>query len=101
MIIRGGENVYPKEIESVIYTHPGVSEAAVVGWPDPVYGEVPVAFVVPRNGDDTTATDLQQHLRGVLAKYKLPDIVLTDVIPKNAVGKPDKPALRRRFHGVS
>lgn len=91
----------PKEIESAIYTHPEVSEAAVVGRPDPVYGEVPVAFVVPRDGHDTTTTGVRQHLSGVLAKYKLPDILLTQGIPKNPLGKPDKPALLGRFQDNS
>ena len=72
MIIRGGENIYPKEIESVIYTHPGVLEAAVVGRADPVYGEVPVAFVSLREGADVTADELLAHLKKSLAKYKLP-----------------------------
>ena len=72
MIIRGGENIYPKEIESVIYTHPGVLEAAVVGRPHPVYGEVPMAFVSLRDGAAATADELLAHLTKSLAKYKLP-----------------------------
>jgi fatty acid CoA ligase FadD9 len=97
MIIRGGENVYPKEIESALYTHPGVREAAVVGRPDPVSGEVPVAFVTLRD-KDVTADDLLVHLRRSLAKYKLPaEIIPLEELPKNPVGKIDKPALRRRF----
>jgi len=62
---------------------------------------VPVAFVVPRDGHDTTTTRVRKHLSGVLAKYKLPDILLTQGIPKNPLGKPDKPALRRRFQDNS
>ncbi|OHU99491.1 class I adenylate-forming enzyme family protein [Mycobacterium talmoniae] len=98
MIIRGGENIYPKEIESAIYTHPDVREAAVVGRPDPVYGEVPVAFVFFRDGADTTPDTLREHLTKSLAKYKLPtEIIAVAGLPKNPVGKIDKPALRRRF----
>jgi long-chain acyl-CoA synthetase len=97
MIIRGGENIYPKEIESVIYTHPSVLEAAVVGRPDAVYGEVPVAFVSARRDAAVTPDELLAHMRGSLAKYKLPEVVLVDEVPKNPVGKFDKPALRRRF----
>ncbi|BBZ14090.1 class I adenylate-forming enzyme family protein [Mycobacterium branderi] len=98
MIIRGGENIYPKEIESVIYTHPDVREAAVVGRPDPVYGEVPVAFVTLRDGAEVTPDGLLAHIRQSLAKYKLPaQIVIVDELPKNPVGKIDKPELRRRF----
>lgn len=98
MIIRGGENIYPKEIESAIYTHPAVREAAVVGRPDPLYGEVPVAFVSVRDDAEITGDDLLSHLRGSLAKYKLPaEIVPVGELPKNPVGKIDKPELRRRF----
>jgi long-chain acyl-CoA synthetase len=98
MIIRGGENIYPKEIESVIYSHPGVHEAAVVGRPDPVYGEVPVAFVAFRDGAEITTDELLAHLKNSLARYKLPtEIVAAPQIPKNPVGKIDKPALRRRI----
>ena len=97
MIIRGGENIYPKEIESVMYTYPGVHEAAVVGRPDPVYGEVPVAFVSWRSDAGLVNSDaLPRHLRNSLARYKLPaDIVSMADLPKNPVGKIDKPALRR------
>lgn len=98
MIIRGGENIYPKEIESVIYSHPDVLEAAVVGRPDPVYGEVPVAFVSFREGASLTTDELRKHLTDQLAKYKLPaEIVKLGEVPKNPVGKIDKPTLRRRF----
>ncbi|MBV8349261.1 MAG: AMP-binding protein [Mycolicibacterium sp.] len=102
MIIRGGENIYPKEIESVMYTHPGVLEAAVVGRPDPVYGEVPVAFVSLRDGADTTAGELLDHLTKSLSRYKLPaDIRTLPGIPKNPVGKIDKPALRRQLAALA
>ncbi|MGV9816945.1 class I adenylate-forming enzyme family protein [Nocardia xishanensis] len=97
MIIRGGENIYPKEIESAIYTHPQVLEAAVIGRPHPVYGEVPVAFVSYRDGAGVEPQQMLDHLRKSLAKYKLPELVVTvDEIPKNPVGKIDKPALRAR-----
>ena len=97
MIIRGGENIYPKELESVLYTHPSVREAAVVGRPDPVYGEVPVAFVTAHSGADLSEEALAAHLAESVAKYKRPELILVDDIPKNPVGKIDKPALRRRF----
>jgi len=95
MIIRGGENIYPKELESVLYTHPAVREAAVVGRPDPVYGEVPVAFVTAHSGTEPTPDALTTHLIESVAKYKRPEVILIDEIPKNPVGKIDKPALRR------
>ncbi|CAL9632450.1 Long-chain-fatty-acid--CoA ligase [Streptomyces sp. enrichment culture] len=96
MIIRGGENLYPKEIESVLYGHPAVLEAAVVGVPDPVYGEVPIAYVVAYPDVPVTAGELLDHCRRNLTKVKLPvEIHRLDALPKNPVGKIDKPALRK------
>lgn len=95
MIIRGGENIYPKEIEAVIYTDAGVYEAAVIGRPHDVLGEVPVAYVSLREDASTTVDDLYTLLRTQLASIKLPvEIVLLDDVPKNPVGKIDKPTLR-------
>ena len=95
MIIRGGENIYPKEIENALYAHGDVLEAAVVGASHEIYGEVPVAFVVLRPGGTVTADELREHCRERLSKYKLPTRVeLLAALPKNAVGKIDKPTLR-------
>ncbi|MEU6241859.1 AMP-binding protein [Streptomyces sp. NPDC047024] len=97
MIIRGGENIYPKEIETVLHDLPGVLEAAVVGRPDDVLGEVPVAFVAPREGSDLTLAQVTAFCAERLAPYKRPaEVFVVSAIPKNPVGKPDKPALRRR-----
>jgi acyl-CoA synthetase (AMP-forming)/AMP-acid ligase II len=96
MIIRGGENIYPKEIENVLYAHPDVVEAAVVGAPHAVYGEVPVAFVTLRPGSTATGDELRAHCAGSLARMKIPTrIDLVEALPKNPVGKIDKPALRK------
>lgn len=98
MIIRGGENIYPKQIESVLSTHPAVLEAAVVGAPDPVYGEVPVAFVVTYPDATATPDELRDHLRPHLTKVKIPvSVSIVDALPKNPVGKIDKPVLRRQL----
>lgn len=97
MIIRGGENIYPKEIEAVLYEHAGVHEVAVVGRPDAVYGQVPVAFVSLKPDAGTSTDQLIAHLERSLAKYKRPEIVMAEQIPKNAIGKIDKPALRRQL----
>ncbi|MCF8569352.1 AMP-binding protein [Gordonia sp. HY002] len=95
MIIRGGENIYPKEIEAVVYTDAGVYEAAVIGRPHDVLGEVPVAYVSLRRDASTTVNDLYTLLRTQLASIKVPvDIILIDDVPKNPVGKIDKPTLR-------
>jgi acyl-CoA synthetase (AMP-forming)/AMP-acid ligase II len=95
MIIRGGENIYPKEIEIVLQAHPSVLEAAVVGGPDQVLGEVPVAYVALAPGTDAAADDLIGHCASSLTRMKVPVAVhILAELPKNPVGKIDKPALR-------
>ncbi|GAA5161512.1 long-chain fatty acid--CoA ligase [Pseudonocardia eucalypti] len=102
MIIRGGENIYPKEIESVLGSHPSVMESAVIGAADEVYGEVPVAYVVLFPSALITADELTEYCRGALTKIKLPVAVhLVDELPKNYVGKIDKPALRHALRAPS
>ena len=96
MIIRGGENIYPKEIEKVLYGHPAVLEAAVVGRPHDVLGEEPVAFVALRTPGSATPEALTEQCRATLAHYKVPRaLAILDGLPKNPVGKIDKPSLRR------
>jgi long-chain acyl-CoA synthetase len=95
MIIRGGENIYPKEIENVLHAHDDVVEAAVVGRPDDVLGEVVVAYAALRPGATATSDDLLRHCAASLAKYKHPvELHLLAALPKNPIGKIDKPALR-------
>lgn len=97
MIIRGGENIYPKEIEGVIAGHPGVMEVAVVGAPHAVLGEVPMAFVSVFPGQSLSVDAVLDRCRENLAKIKLPVAVhVLESLPKNPVGKLDKPALRQR-----
>jgi acyl-CoA synthetase (AMP-forming)/AMP-acid ligase II len=95
MIIRGGENIYPQEIEQAIHLHPAVLEAAVVGRPHPVMGEEPVAFVVLKEGASLDQDALVAFLTERIAKFKLPtEVSFIDEVPKNPVGKFDKPKLR-------
>jgi long-chain acyl-CoA synthetase len=102
MIIRGGENVYPKEIESVLAGHDAVLEAAVVGAPHPVYGEVPIAYVVTYPDTTVTPAELTERCRRDLTKIKIPVAIhLVGQLPKNAVGKTDKPALRKSLSAQS
>lgn len=97
MIIRGGENIYPKEIETALAGHNGVLECAVVGAPDPVLGEVPVAFVVTYPETDVRPDELAAFIEPQLSRHKRPtEIHLLDALPRNPVGKIDKPGLRRR-----
>ncbi|WP_354638369.1 long-chain-fatty-acid--CoA ligase [Kitasatospora camelliae] len=88
LIIRGGYNVYPREIEEVLYEHPAVAEAAVVGVPDEHHGEEVAAVIVLREGERTTADLIREHVRRRVAAYKYPRIVtFTDQLPKGATGK--------------
>jgi fatty-acyl-CoA synthase len=95
MIISGGENIYPAEIESVLYGHPAVAECAVIGVPDEKWGEVGRALVVLRESVSADAADLLAYLDGRLARYKIPKSVeFVDVLPRNASGKVLKARLR-------
>jgi long-chain acyl-CoA synthetase len=88
LIIRGGFNVYPREVEEVLYEHPAVVEAAVVGVPDAVLGEEVGAAVVLKQGATETAEDLREYVRGQVAAYKYPRrIWLLDALPKGPTGK--------------
>lgn len=88
MIIRGGHNVYPREVEEVLYMHPAVAEAAVVGIPDPRLGEEIAAVVVLKPEGQATAEEIRDHVKAQVAAYKYPRIVkLTDALPKGPTGK--------------
>lgn len=88
LIIRGGYNVYPREIEEVLYEHPAVAEAAVLAVPHPELGEEVAAAVVLRPGFDADAEELRQFVRDRVAAYKYPrEIWLLDYLPKGATGK--------------
>jgi fatty-acyl-CoA synthase len=88
MIVSGGENIYPAEVERVLHQHPAVAEAAVVGRPDAEWQEVPVAYVVPRAGVPVDLAQIERFCLGQLARYKVPrNYVLVDSLPRNAMGK--------------
>jgi fatty-acyl-CoA synthase len=95
MIIRGGENIYPREIEEFLYTMPGVKDVQVVGVPDPKYGEVVGAFIKRFVGSDINEGDVQEFTRARLARYKCPKYVFfVDEYPQTASGKIQKYKLR-------
>jgi fatty-acyl-CoA synthase len=98
VIISGGENIYPAEIERVLSEHPEVAECAVIGRADPKWQEVPVAFVVRRKDCSIDAAVLIAHARANLAKFKVPhDIVFTETLPRNAMGKVQHFLLKEQF----
>jgi fatty-acyl-CoA synthase len=95
MIIRGGENIYPREIEEFLYTMPGVEDAQVVGVPDAKYGEVVGAFIRRQAGGDITEGDVQEFARARMARYKAPKhVFFVDAYPMTASGKIQKYKLR-------
>ncbi|MET9905242.1 long-chain fatty acid--CoA ligase [Streptomyces sp. NPDC006476] len=98
MIISGGENIYPAEIEDLLLAHPGIVECAVIGVPDEKWGEVPRAVVVPREGVRVDPDEVLASLAGRLAKYKIPkSVVLADELPRTASGKLLKSRVRNRY----
>jgi long-chain acyl-CoA synthetase len=95
LIIRGGSNISPQEVEEALYQHPAVLEAGVIGAPDPVYGEMVVAFVALREGRQATPVELHQFVRQRLADYKIPErILFLDELPKSPTGKVQRRALK-------
>jgi fatty-acyl-CoA synthase len=95
MIIRGGENVYPREIEEFLFTHPDVVNAQIVGVPDERLGEQVVAWVQRRPGSEVTEDDLIRFCRGKIAHFKVPEhIRFTDEFPMTVTGKVQKFRLR-------
>jgi malonyl-CoA/methylmalonyl-CoA synthetase len=89
LIISGGYNVYPREVEDALRTHPGVGDAAVVGRPDPEWGEAVTAFV--ETDGTVSADELRRHVADQLAAYKRPKtVVVLEELPRNALGKVQK-----------
>jgi fatty-acyl-CoA synthase len=97
LIIRGGENIYPKEVEDFIYNIPGVKDVQVVGVPSEKYGEQPGAFIILKDGTTMTPEDVQDNCRGKIAWYKIPKYVtFVTEFPLTASGKIMKYKLRDR-----
>ena len=98
MIVAGGVNIYPAEIEKALIAHPGVIDVAVIGIPQPVFGEQPLAFVVADHSGRTSAEDLATFLQGRLASYKHPrQFEFVDELPRNSMGKVLKTELRAPY----
>ena len=99
MIISGGENVYPIEVEQVLHRHPDIADVAVIGAPDPQWGETVVAVVVPA-GDSLDGDAVIAYCRERIAAFKCPRRVeVVDELPRNATGKLLKRELRARYSG--
>jgi fatty-acyl-CoA synthase len=95
MIIRGGENVYPREIEEFLYSHPKVQDVQVIGVPDIRFGEEVMAWVRLREGQEATAEEIRDYCRGKIAHYKIPRYVkFVDGFPMTVTGKVQKFVMR-------
>jgi len=98
MYISGGENVYPAEVENVLHQITAIAEAAVIGTPDPQWGEVGMAIIALKAGRSLTEADIHAHCAGNLARFKCPRVIrFVDALPRNATGKIHKPTLRKNF----
>jgi len=96
MIIRGGENIYPREIEELLYTHPAVSDVQVVGVPSKKFGEEVMAFVIKKEGVDCTEEELKDFVKKNMSRHKVPSYVsFIDIFPMTASGKIQKFKLRQ------
>jgi len=95
MIIRGGENIFPREIEEFLYTHPDILHVEVVGVPDEKYGEQVMAAIIPKEGKTLTDEQVREFCRGKIARHKIPHYVMfLDQFPMTASGKVKKFVLR-------
>jgi fatty-acyl-CoA synthase len=102
MIISGGENIYPAEIEKLLHTHPAIREAAIIGVPDSKWGEVGRALIVTTPDAELDEAGVLAYLSGNLARFKLPkSVIFVSELPRNASGKLLKPELRRLFGAVT
>ena len=98
MVIRGGENIYPREIEEFLATHPGIADVQGVGIPDTKYGEELCVWIIPRAGVELTEDDVRAHCRGRIAHYKIPrHILFVDAFPMTVTGKVQKFAMREQM----
>jgi len=98
MIIRGGENISPEEVENVLHSYPKIEDAAVIGVPDPEWGQQPRAIVVLRKGEDATGEEIMEYCRSKLATFKRPtSVVFVDALPRNPMGKVLKRVLCEEF----
>ncbi|MFL5927426.1 MAG: AMP-binding enzyme, partial [Gaiellaceae bacterium] len=97
MIIRGGENIYPREIEEFLYTHPAVADVQVIGVPDERYGEEVCAWIVLKHGAALDGEELEEFCRGRIARFKIPRYVrFVDAFPMTVTGKVQKFVMRER-----
>ena len=95
MICRGGENIYPREVEEFLYTNPVVSQVQVFGIPNDKYGEITCAWIIPKPDSDVSEQDIIDFCKGQIAHFKIPAYVrFKDALPMTVTGKPQKFVMR-------
>jgi acyl-CoA synthetase (AMP-forming)/AMP-acid ligase II len=98
VIITGGENIYPVEVEEVLHRHPKIYDAAVIGIPDQRLGEIAIAIIQPKADETLTRTDINVFCEQYLAQYTRPRYIIFDNVPRNPTGKIEKPKLRQKYN---
>ena len=99
IIIRGGENISPEEVEDVLYSHPKIEEAAVIGVPDKEWGQQPRAIVALKSGKQATGEEIMEYCRLKLASFKRPrSVVFVDALPRNSMQKVLRKVLREELN---
>jgi len=97
VVISGGENIYPVEIEDILHSHPKVYDAGVIGIPDGRLGEIAVAVIEPKPGESLTEEEVNRFCEQNLPRYKRPRRIIFDKVPRNPTGKIEKPKLRGKY----
>jgi len=100
VIITGGENIFPVEVENVIRKHPRVHDVGVIGLPDERLGEIACAVITPRDGATLTEDDINEFCEQNLPRYKRPRRIIFDKVPRNPTGKIEKPKMRQKYSGT-
>jgi acyl-CoA synthetase (AMP-forming)/AMP-acid ligase II len=99
VVISGGENIFPVEIEAVLQGHPKIHDVAVIGVPDERLGEIVAAIIDPKPGMTLTEEEIKEFYQAHLPKYKWPRRIIFDKVPRNPAGKIEKPKLREKYTG--
>ncbi|GAH32906.1 unnamed protein product, partial [marine sediment metagenome] len=100
VIITGGENIFPVEVENVIQSHPKVYDVGVIGFPDERLGEIAAAVIAPHQGVTLTEDEINAFCEQKLPRYKRPRRIIFDNVPRNPTGKIEKPKMRQKYAGI-
>ena len=101
VIITGGENIFPVEIEDVLQSHPGIYDVALIGVPDERLGEIAAAIIEVKPGEILTEQEIVTFCEQTLPRFKRPRRIIFDKVPRNPTGKIEKPILREKYSGLA